>query len=154
MARKDPRKIVVVALALCLALASAVPLLSGCGGNTPDSAVMEYLKAMESGNWEDYKASVAPGMANFTKEQEALAKQKFNQVEVTFDGIKTKTTYDKKDKNKADVELVGGKITYTAKILGEKKTEIQDIKKMKEDQRPLFPTKKVDGTWYVDMKIG
>jgi hypothetical protein len=47
---------------------------------------------------------------------------------------------------------VGGKITYTADILGKQQTDTQDISKQKD--RPVFDAVKINGVWYVDYPLG
>lgn len=138
------------AVFLCFLLAVAM-LLNGCGGNTPEGAVNKYLNAMQSGDWEAYKAAVVP--QELTKEQEELAEGAFKQVKVKVDGLEMETEYDQSDKNKAAVVLTDGKITYTAKILGENKSDTRDMKKVEKENRTL-DTVRVKGTWYVDTKLG
>jgi hypothetical protein len=104
-------------------------------------------------DWNAYKQAVVPRERNLEKGLDELAKQKFQQVRVKFDGIKMKTVYDEKDKNKAAVVLDGGKMTINAKILGENKTETRDVLKMPKEER-TFETLKIDGVWYVNIKLG
>lgn len=144
------RKKTALAMTLIAALTAAA-LLSGCGGSTPESAVNKYFGAWQSGDWEGFKAAVVP--QELTSEQEALAKEKFGQVKVKVEGLKMKSEYDKEDENRARVVLTDGKITYTARILGEDKTETEDIKSVEEEFR-TYTTVKVDGVWYVDTKLG
>jgi glucan-binding YG repeat protein len=125
-------------------------LIAGCSSNSPEGAVSKYLDAQQSGNWSALKASVVP--QNLTKEQEALAKEKFQQVKVKLEGIKTQATYNQGDKNKATVVLTDGRVTYTANILGETKTETEDIKKLEKEQR-TYDVVRIKGVWYVDTKI-
>ncbi|MBN2167675.1 MAG: hypothetical protein JW738_00395 [Actinobacteria bacterium] len=140
---------------VALLVLSASVMVIGCGqSGGPEGAVQKYLKAMQNLNWEDYKASVTPGQQELTKEEEELAKQEFEQVEVNCEGLKYKTDYVKGDKNKAVVVLTDGKITYTAEILGEKKTETLEIKKMVDEDRPAFNVVKVKDVWYVDIPLG
>jgi hypothetical protein len=133
---------------MVLLLPSLVSLLAGCSSNSPEGAVNKYLSAQQSGNWDALKAALVP--QNLTKEQEALAKEKFQQVKVKFEGLKTQTTYEKNDKNKATVVLTEGKVTYTAKILGETKTETADLKK--QEKLPYYVVT-IKDVWYVDTKI-
>jgi len=138
---------VVVAALLSLLVVS---VLTGCGINSPEGAVSKYLNALQSGDWEAFKATVVP--QNFTKEQDALARDKFEQMKVKFEDVETKTTYDKTDKNKAIVVMTGGKVTTTAKILGNEKTETVDMKKLDEPSR-TYETVRKDGNWIVDTKL-
>lgn len=111
------------------------------------------MNAWQDMDWQTYKAAVIPAERDLPKGLEELAKQKFQQVRVKFDGIKMKTVYDEKDKNKAAVVLDGGKMTIKAKILGESKTETRDILKMSKEER-TYETHKVNGVWYVNIKLG
>lgn len=127
-------------------------LMAGCaGGNSAEGAVNKYFSAWQSGDWNAFKATVVP--QQLTKDQEALAKEKFQQVKVKVDGLQSTTEPDKADKNKAKVVLTDGKITYTANILGEKKTETQQVKSLAKESR-TFDVVKVKDTWYVDTKLG
>ncbi|MDD5447593.1 MAG: hypothetical protein PHO53_00255 [Actinomycetota bacterium] len=140
-------------LLACLACASLLLLpLYGCGGGGPEGAVRRYLEAWERLDWEAYKNSVAPGR-KLTPEEEELARQKFKQVKIKTSDLKMKTTYSK-DKKQAEVVISQGKITYTANVLGTKKTEVQDIGKMKEEEKPTFKVVLVNGNWYVDIELG
>lgn len=149
------RKLVTALVIACMMVLPLVAL-AGCsgGGNTPEGAVQKFLNAWQSGNWEAFKASVTPAKRNLTKVQETLAKQKFQQVQVKFDGIKMATAVNKDDANKATVTLTNGKVTYTAEILGKKKTDTQDIGKDDPATRPKYDTLKVNGVWLVDTNLG
>jgi len=143
-------------MALALAILIVIPLvllLSGCGGDTPQGAVQKFFSSWQAGDWNAYKQAVIPGQ-NLTKDQEELAKQKFNQIKVKFQDLKTEVKTDPKDKNKATVSLTGGKITYTADILGKQQSETQDIAKMDPKDRPFYDVVKINGVWYVDYKLG
>jgi hypothetical protein len=147
---------VALALALLIAALACSMLLVGCGNSTPDSAMRKFLAAWQASDWEAYKSSVAPADRNLSKDQEDLAKQKFDQVKVKFADVQTKTDLDAKDKNKAAVTLTGGKVTITAPILGENKTQTRDIAPKKgSSQEPMkWSMVKVNGVWYVDMPLG
>ncbi|MCG2794575.1 MAG: hypothetical protein L6427_01665 [Actinomycetia bacterium] len=139
---------------LVLAVALVAPVaLSGCGGSSPEGAVNSFLKAWQDMNWEAFKASVAPERRELTKEQEELAKQKFEQIQVKTEGLKMQTVYSEEDEKKAAVVLTDGKITFTAMILGEKKTETRNIKDLSKEER-TYATVQVDSTWYVDKDLG
>lgn len=142
-----------MAVAVFVMVTLLVPvLMAGCaGGNSPGGAVDKYFRAWQSGDWNAYKAAVVP--QQLTKDQEALAKEKFQQVKVKVEGLQTSTELDNKDKNKAKVVMTNGKITYTAPILGEKKTDTQDFKTLPKEQRTLDVVK-VKDTWYVDNTLG
>ena len=137
---------VVLFLAFCVSL---VPL-SGCGGDSPEAAVRKYLSAWQEGDWVEYKETVVPERRKLSKEEDELAKQKFEQIEIKFEDIKMETTYDKKDKNRGTVSLISGKVSMTADVLGEPKTETKEL--------PMegwgFDVRKVNGAWYVDRSPG
>jgi hypothetical protein len=138
-----------VVVALLLGLLS-VTVLVGCGKNTPEGAVSKYINALQSGDWEAFKATVVS--QNLSKEQDALAKDKFEQVKIKFEDVELATTYDKSDKNKAVVVMTDGKVTTTAKILGKDQTETVNIKKLDEPSR-TYETVKVKDVWIVDTKL-
>ena len=141
--RSSPVAVIIALLPLLL----AVSVLAGCGNNSPEGAVSKYLNALQGGDWNAFKATVV--QQNFTKDQDALAKDKFEQLKVKFQDIETKTTYDK---NKATVVMTSGKVTTTAKILGNPKTETVDIKKLDEPSR-TYETVRIKDVWVVDTKL-
>lgn len=149
---RRPRVRITCVLFAALVMVAALLAGAGCGGSTPESAVQKLLSAWQSLDWEAYKSAVTPGQ-KLTKDQEELAKQKFKQIKVKFDDIKTETKYDPKDKNKATVTLVGGKATYTADILGKQRTETQDIAKQDPKTRSVYDVVKINGVWYVDTTL-
>ena len=154
MSRVVPGKPTSILLVLSLVfLISAPVVLAGCEDNSPGGAVGKLLNAWQSADWDAYKQAVVPAERNLPKDLDELAKQKFQQVQVKLGGVKMNTAYDEKDRNKATVVLDGGKITIKAKILGEDKTETRDVIKMPEEER-TFETLKVNGVWYVNIKLG
>jgi len=149
------RRHTAVTIALLLALLVVVPCLlvaAGCGGDSPQSAVQRFLSAWQALDWNSYKNAVAPGQ-KLTKDQEELAKQKFQQIKVKFQDVKMQTKFDPKDKNKATVSLVSGKITDTADILGKQRTDTVDISKMDPNSRPVYDAVQVNGVWYVNTSL-
>lgn len=134
-----------------IAVLVAPALLAGCGGNSPESAVSKYFSAWQGRDWDAFKAAVVP--QKLTNDQEVLAREKFGEVKVKVEGLKMSTEYDQLDKNRARVVLADGKITYTAKILGETKTDTEDLKKIEKEFR-TYTVVRVDGVWYVDTKLG
>ena len=147
---RTARNVVAVVVALLLAV-PALLLVAGCGSNTPQGAVQNFFSAWQENNWEAYKKAVNPNQ-ELTKNQEALAKLKFEQIKVKFQDLKMQSKTDAKDPNKATVTLVGGKIIYTADILGKQQTDTQDISKQKD--RPVFDAVKINGVWYVEYPLG
>jgi hypothetical protein len=149
------RRHTAVTISLMLALLVVVPCLlaaAGCGGDSPQSAVQRFLSAWQALDWNAYKNVVAPGQ-KLTKDQEELAKQKFQQIKVKFQDIKLETKIDPKDKNKATVTLVSGKITDTADILGKQRTDTVDVAKMDANSRPVYDAVQVNGVWYVNTSL-
>ena len=157
--KNRPGSIVALALAALIAALACSTVLAGCGSNTPDGAVRKFLAAWQAGDWNAFKASIAPQRRNLSKDQEDLARQEFNQIKVKFNDIQSRTVYDPKDKggNKATVTLTGGKITITTEVLGQKKTETRDVapkdKQGKALQESAWPVVKVNGVWYVDTPL-
>jgi len=130
---------------------AALPILSGCGGNSPQAAVERYFKAWEESDWEEYKDSLVVDGSKPTGANEDLARQEFEQVRVRAEDLKTQTSYDQKDENVAFVTLVKGKITLTTDLLGEEKTRTLDLAEMNREDRPTITVKRIRGTWYVEM---
>lgn len=130
-------------------------LLPGCGdtGDSPEDIVSRFLEAWEQQNWDEYKATIAPERTKLNKEMMELAKAEFNNKKVKFSGLKMKTTYDDKDGNRAVVTLTGGKGMWRAPVASKEITELQDIGKMKDEEKPAVPTVKVEGKWYVDLPL-
>ncbi len=146
------RKTIAVAALFIIAILTVTALVVGCGGgNSPDGAVTKYFNAWQSGDWNAFKASVVP--QKLTKDQEALAKQKFEQVKIKVQGLSLTTELNKADKNKATVVITNGKITYTAPILGQQKTETRDFKSLQKEER-VVNVVKVNDVWYVDSALG
>lgn len=154
MSRVAQGKPTSILLALSLVVLMSAPLmLAGCGDNSPAGAVGRLLDAWQGMDWNAYKQAVVPAERNLPKDLDELAKQKFQQVQVKLQDIEMNTAYDAKDKNKATVVLDGGKMTIKAKILGENKTETRDVTKMPKEER-TFETQRVNGVWYVNIKLG
>lgn len=147
-----------VARAVCACVAVgvitfAVLSTGGCGGNSPEAAVRQFFDSWQSNDWEAHVKSVAPGR-KLTKDQEALAKNKFEQIKIEFKDLEMQSKIDGKDKNRATVTVTGGQIVYTVNILGNNKTETQDISRMDADEKPSFDVVNVNGTWFVDTPLG
>lgn len=125
-------------------------LLTGCGPSTPEAAVQDFYKAIDDGNWDAYLGSVLPeNIRRMTEEDARNEKERFLAGDSTFEELKFKTVYDKKDKNKAEVELTEGKITGTNPMTGEKETTtIAEIKEQYEIT-PSLGVQKYKGRWYV-----
>jgi uncharacterized protein YchJ len=124
-----------------LIIALTVPFFAtGCGAESPDAAVREFYKAIETHNWNAYLASV-------------LQKKKFLENDFKYIGLKLKTTFNKSDKDKAEVELTAGVIKGKNPTTGkEESTTIAEIKKTY-GITPTINTEKYKGTWYVDVPL-
>jgi hypothetical protein len=154
MSRVAQDKPTLILLVVSIVVLASVPLtLAGCGDNSPAGAVGRLLDAWQNMNWNAYKQAVVPAERNLPKDLDELAKQKFQQVQAKFQDIKTKTVYGANDSNKATVVLDGGKITIKAQILGKNQTETRDVTKMPKEER-TFETQRVNGVWYVNIKLG
>jgi len=127
--RRTATNAVAVAVALLLVM-PALLAIAGCGGNTPQGAAQNFFSAWQANNWEAYKKAVNPNQ-KLTKNQEALAKLKFQQIKVKFQDLKMQSKADAKDPNKAAVTLVGGR-SLTPPISWENSRQILRI----------FPNKK------------
>lgn len=149
---KRPGKRPIAAIIALVLLFPAVLVAAGCDSNTPEGAVEKMLGAWEAHDWEAYKSAIVPGQ-KLSKAKDEIAKQEFEGQKLKFEGIKTKTQIDSKDKNKAAVTLTDGKITVTAKVLGKQKTETQDFAKMDPKARPVYDVSRINGVWYVDMML-
>lgn len=138
-----------------LVLAIAVPLFAtGCGAQTPDTAVRDFYRAIETHNWNAYLNSVLPdNVRRMTSTDMADQKKKFLANDFKYLGLKLKTTFDKNDKNKADVELTAGVVKGKNPTTGkEESTSIAEIKKTY-GITPTLTTEKYKGTWYVNVPL-
>ncbi|MHB8895983.1 MAG: nuclear transport factor 2 family protein [Candidatus Geothermincolia bacterium] len=138
-----------------LALALSVPLLAaGCGAQTPEQAVRGFYKAIETHNWNAYLSSVLPdNVRRMTEVDMRKQKKEFLATDFTYKGLKLKTNYDPKNKNKADVELQAGVISGKNPTTGKtERTTIAEIKK-NYGVTPAIGTQKFKGTWYVDVPL-
>lgn len=144
-----------LALVLVLAAAMAVSIAAaGCGASTPQDAVSNFYKAIEARNWNAYLGSILPDNVRRMTESDTLeAKKQFKEADFKYTGLKFKTSYDKKDKDKADVELTAGTITGTNPATKKKEsTTIAEIKKSY-DVTPTIQVQRYKGKWYVDVPM-
>ena len=142
-------------LALVLAVAMAVSIAAaGCGAATPQDAVSNFYKAIEARNWNAYLGSILPDNVRRMTSDDALeAKKQFKAADFKYTGLKFKTIYNKKDKDKADVELTAGTITGTNPATKKKEsTTIAEIKKSY-NVTPAIQVRKYKGKWYVDVPM-
>ncbi len=140
-----------LALVLLLAAAIAVPVAAGgCGASTPQDAVSNFYKAIEARNWNAYLGSILPdNVRRMTQSDMLEAKKQFQEADFKYTGLKFKTAYDKKDKDKADVELTEGTITGTNPATKKKEsTTIAEIKKSY-NVTPTIQVQRYRGNWFV-----
>lgn len=138
-----------------LVLAIAVPLFAiGCGAQTPEAAVREFYKAIETHNWNAYLNSVLPNnVRRMTETDIANQKKQFLANDFKYLGLKLKTILSKTDKDKAEVELTAGVIKGKNPSTGkEETTTIAEIKK-NYGITPTINTQKYKGIWYVDVPL-
>lgn len=139
------------AVLILMAAFLAVPFLAaGCGASTPEAAVEEFYGAIESRDWNAYLNSVLPeNVRRMTQSDSIEEKQRFEEADYKYTGLKFKATYDKKNKDRAEVELTDGKISGTNPMTNE--TETTTIKEIKEtyDITPSISVQKFKGSWYV-----
>lgn len=143
------------ALIVITVIAVGVPvLLTGCGAQTPEAAVSNFYKSIESHNWNDYLNSVLPdNVRRATAEELRIQKEKFEDTEFKYVGLKFKTISDKKNKDKAEVELTGGAIKAKNPQTGkDETTTIAEIKKQY-GVTPTLKAEKFKGEWYVDVPL-
>ncbi len=144
-----------VTIVIALALALLVPALTaGCGASTPQQAVDNFYKSIQARNWNDYLGTILPdNVRRMTQTDVQDEKKKFEQQNYAYEGLKYKATYDKKNKNKADVELTAGKISGTDPTTNQKQsTTIEEIKKSY-NITPSIAAVKYKGSWYVDVPM-
>lgn len=152
MRKRDPlRRVAGVATVLAVALALGLSTFAaGCGAQTPEQAVRDFYKAIEEHDWNAYLGSVLPdNVRRMTEVDVQKQKEEFKASDYSYKGLKLKTEYDKKDKDKADVKLVAGLVSGKNPSTGEKeRTTIAKIKK-EYGFTPSIETRKSKGRWYV-----
>ena len=149
--KRVTRLALVIAFSLFLSL---TVFLSGCGASSPEEAVSNFYKAIEDQDWNAYLSSVYPeNVRRMTETDTSEQEEQFNETSYKYTGLKFKTTYDKKDKSKASVELTEGKITGTNPMTNEEETTT--IAEIKENYgiTPTIETRKYKGQWYVDVPM-
>ena len=67
-----------------------------------------------------------------------------------YTGLKFKVVYDKKDKNKAKVVILSGKVSGQGTTSGQQQT--MDFKDVPEESRTLNAVR-FKGRWYVDIQL-
>jgi hypothetical protein len=144
-----------LAALLLLVAVLVVPFAAGCGGaSSPEQAVNDFYEAIEAGDWNAYLNTVLPdNVRRMTQSDADDAKKQFEEADYKYSGLKYKTVYDSKNKEKADVELTAGKITGTNPSTSQKETTtIEEIKKTY-DITPSITVQKYKGSWYVDVPM-
>lgn len=144
-----------IATITVLALALALPMFTaGCGSQTPEQSVRDFYKAIETHNWNAYLGAVLPdNVRRMTEVDMQKQKKEFLATDFTYKGLVLKTKYDRKNKNKAEVQLEAGVISGKNPTTG--KTERTTIAQIKKDYgvTPGIDTQKFKGTWYVDVPL-
>ena len=127
------KMIKLMAMVACMC---AVFGIAGCGGNSPDAVVLDFLKTMQSGKADEayLKANCTESAAKMFTLGLAMAK---DEMMKNMEGVKFSV---------ADTKIDGDKATVTVKMEGGKKDK--DGKAGKEEEK--FDLKKVDGKWKID----
>ncbi|MDD5447594.1 MAG: DUF4878 domain-containing protein [Actinomycetota bacterium] len=137
---------------LVFSMVLIVAALCGCGPQTPEEVVKNFYKAMNDGDYNAYVNCLLPDEARrMSVEESRELKNLVEQKPVEFENLKLKVTYDKKNKNKATVEVVQGAVKYKNPQTGKsEKMSVADIIK-REGSFAEIPTRKYKGRWYVDI---
>ena len=135
----------------CVAL-SLTLMTFGCGGSsTPDTAANNFFEAINSGDWGAFQGAVLPErvrvMSGTEKQQLQAQLEKKGEK---YSGLKFKVVNDKKDKNKAKVVILSGKISGQSTASGQQQT--MDFKDVPEESRTLNAVR-YKGRWYVDIQL-
>ena len=127
------KMIKLMAMVACMC---AVFGIAGCGGNSPDTVMLDFLKTMQSGKADEayLKANCTESAAKMFTLGLAMAK---DEMMKNMEGVKFSV---------ADTKIDGDKARVTVKMEGGKKDK--DGKAGKEEEK--FDLKKVDGKWKID----
>lgn len=160
-----------------LALVVAVPLLAtGCGANSPEQAVRNFMKAFDDGDFNAFLSSVLPENVHRMTDADALfwKDEAFGTVVFEEENMQMETKYLDEAKNKAEVTVTSGKIVIKGGVegsdivldLGKKEYTSKDPNTGKETTQPFtereqqivdqlgkFPTEKYKNAWYVDFVL-
>ncbi len=141
----------IMVVALSAALVSVSILGSGCGPADPQQAVQKFLAAIEANNWYGYLESILPERVRaVTSEELNLRKEAFSQHQEEFEDVKLEVKQEGKDKDVADVIMVGGTVSRKNPETGE--MENMGLVEFPEEQRTMM-TRKYKGRWYVDIML-
>ena len=152
MRKRDPlRRVAGIATVLAVALTLGLSMFAaGCGAQSPEQAVRDFYKAIETHDWNAYLGSVLPdNVRRMTEVDAQKQKKEFKSSDYSYKGLKLKTEYDRKDKDKADVKLMAGLVSGKNPSTG--KIERTTIAKIKKDYgfTPSIETRRSKGRWYV-----
>ena len=142
-------------MVVMLMVVVAVPvLLAGCGPQTPAAAVTDFYNSIQKSDWNAYLSTVLPeSVRRMTDTDLADQKKKFLAGGYKYVGLRLKTIPDKKDPNKAAVEITSGVVKGKNPTTGqEESTTIASIKKQY-GITPTLNTEKYKGRWYVNVPL-
>lgn len=142
-----------LATGLVLVVALALPmLLAGCGAQTPQQAVRDFYDARANGDWNAYLGTILPDrVRRMTPEDVSMQKESFEGGDFKYTDMKLEVV--EKGNDKAEVQLVGGKITSKNPMTNQEETwTIEEIKEMY-NETPSLDTVKYKGRWYVDIPM-
>jgi hypothetical protein len=144
-----------LSVVLVLLCAFLVPVFAvGCGASTPEQAVSNYYKAISNNDWNAYLYSVLPdNVRRMTSSDIQSAKKSLKDSEIDYTGQKFKTIPDTTDKNKAQVEMTAGKVTFRNPSTGKKSSMTVEEIKRNYNVNATDKVVKYKGTWYVDVPM-
>lgn len=142
-------------LLVFLAIALAAPFFAaGCGAQTPEAAVGNFFTAMETNSWNDYLNSILPdNVRRATSEELREQENSFDETNLQYVNIKYKVNKDRRNPDKATVELVSGRVRVKNPQTGKfETTSIAEIKKQY-GSNPSINTVLYKGSWFVDVPL-
>jgi hypothetical protein len=149
--RNKARSVSVFAVLLALVLPF---FAAGCGPRTPEAAVSSFFNAIQDQNWNAYLDSILPDdVRSMSQTEQATTKEDFGKTVTTFKDLKYKTEVNDKDKNKATVSVVSGRISAKDPSTGQSQTTTVDEIKKTYGKAPTYQTEKFKGRWYVDLEM-
>lgn len=138
-----------------LVLALAVPVfLAGCGSQTPAAAVSAFYSSQQNRDLNAFLSSVLPtDVRRMTDADLAGVKKQIAANQIKSQGLRFKTILDKKDPNKATVEIVSGVLNVKDSATGQtQRITIADYKKQTGNY-PAYQTEKYKGRWYLNVPL-
>jgi len=144
-------RLTLIVLMLSMALGIFV---GGCGSQTPDAAVRSFYSSIQKHDWNAYLSSVLPeNVRRMTEADVRSQKKDFLASDFVYKNLQLKNVYDRKDKNKADVQLEAGTIVGKNPSTGKtEQTTIAEIKKTY-GVTPAIAAQRYKGRWYVDVPL-